>query len=198
MSVGLPRAIVLGDSQAEGLAPHLRVALAPLFHVVNVVWQRGVSTRALYQSGKVEQALEQQPNVVILVLGGNDTVGTHYRNTLIEMVGLAARDGAHVIWIGPAYSEDLDVENRHAAAREAQRAILPALGVLWLDSFAWTRDGHTPDGVHFTRGAYERQAQAIAREIAARRGASIPSSLIVGGAIAGAAAIGLGLFLGRR
>lgn len=201
----LPRAVVLGDSQAEGLAPHLRGALAPLFYVVNTIWQRGISTRALIRSGKIEAALAQRPAVVMFVLGGNDTASDSYRQDLIDAVALAARDGARVIWVGPAYSLDPVVERRHAAAREAQRALLPTLGVLWLDSVAWTRAGHADDDVHFTRVGYAAQATAIAVALEARRTevlvasrGSSTSPLIVGAVAAAALAVGLGVWAATR
>lgn len=169
----LPRAVLIGDSQMEGLAAHLRLALGALFHTVNASWQRGASTRATIESGKIEAALAQRPDVVVFALGGNDTANASYVSTLTEAVGRAARDGARVIWIGPAYSIDPHVEARHAAAREVQRAVLPTLGVLWIDSVPLTQSGHAQDGVHFTRAAYEAQARAIAEELT-RRAQSYP------------------------
>jgi lysophospholipase L1-like esterase len=200
----LPRAVFLGDSQGEGLAPHLRTALADLFYLAGSSWQRGISTRAMIRSGKVEAALAQHPAVVVLALGGNDTANDGYRQTLIDMVGLAARDGAHVVWIGPAHASDPEVEARHAAAREVQRAVLPALGVLWLDSVPWTLAGHSDDGVHFTRDAYARQAAEIAAQLRARRdelegGSSGVNRWLVIGAVASlTAALGFGIWASRR
>lgn len=182
MTAALPRAVVLGDSQAQGLAPGLREALPVIgFDVVATITTVGTSTRAMLDSDKIARALEHEPALIVIALGGNDFVTERYPETLHAFVSQARSRGARVVWVGPAHAANADVEARHARTREAQRVIVPATGALWLDSVPWTHEGHSPDGVHFTRTAYAAQARAIASAIAAGGQPSSALPWIAGG-----------------
>lgn len=191
----LPRLVAFGDSQLEGLQPSLRAALAEMFQVVSITAVRGTTTRVLVDSDKIRSIIAaQQPDAVLFVIGGNDTASPAYDDTLIEAV--AFTEGLPTIWVGPAFSTNDSVNVRHAAVSAQQQAVLPQLGVTWLDSRAWTRTGHAGDGVHFTRDAYAEQAAAIAAALEARRG---PSPVVIALGIGlGVAAVGAAAYAAHR
>jgi lysophospholipase L1-like esterase len=159
--------VIIGDSQALGLAPHLARELPRYgYGVTSVLAEVGTSTRAVLRRGWIREALTSSPRALIVVLGGNDDPHDVdvYADLLRSFVAQIP-PGIQVIWIGPMYAASREVEERHAAVREWQRQILPQLGVTWVDPRPWSQAGHAPDGVHFTREAYAAIAQAIARHV---------------------------------
>ena len=162
---------IIGDSQAGGLANHLRTELARrnLGPVTGTATIDGASTRVLLDRRKPQALMEHSnPDLVIVALGGNDTGSSSYPRTLAEFVRALRRPDnsmPEILWVGPAYAERPDVDARHFLTAQVQAATLPALGVRWFDSREWTSDGpggvHAGDGVHFTSNAYAAQASAI-------------------------------------
>lgn len=182
----MKRIVLIGDSQAEGLTNPLRLELARrgVGQLVAQATMVGASTRVLLDRGKIRAALEQARtyDLVIFALGGNDTVSGTYPRTLAEAVrALARADGSmpDVVWIGPAYSTEPDVDARHLLVSRAQAQVLPQLGVRWWDSRAWTMSGHAPDGVHFTRAAYELQAAQIVDRVLSRNAVGLAAGVIL-------------------
>jgi lysophospholipase L1-like esterase len=159
--------VIIGDSQAVGLAPHLERELPRYgYGVARVLAEVGTSTRAAIRRGWVREALEASPRVLIVVLGGNDDPRDRdaYVDLLRSFVA-SIPPGVQVIWVGPMYAASREIEERHATAREWQRQILPSLGVTWIDSRPWSQVGHAPDGVHFTQQAYAAIARAFAKHV---------------------------------
>lgn len=184
----MKRAALFGDSQAQGLAPHLRSLLADYdIDLVHTDARPGLSTsRFVREFDRPSEHYE----LAIVVLGGNDDPGSSYPDTLRQAVGVFSGLADKVLWIGPSYSTASSVEQRHTATRRAQARWLPALGVTFRDPLSWQQGAaaeRQPDGTHFLRDSYELQAEAVALE----------ASLLLSRtalAVAGVVLAGLGAF----
>lgn len=179
--------VLVGDSQAVGLAPHLQAALeARGWRLVGTLAGVGWSTVGVVSSG--DAARLPPADVALVVLGGNDMPSSTYPARISELVGqLSAR---RKLWVGPAAVDvsarggNEAIAERKAAIAEMQRAVLPRLDVRWIDGRAMTRDlQHAPDGLHFTRTAQQRWAERLAPVITKRAS----SWLAFGGGVAIAA-----------
>lgn len=184
------RVALFGDSQAEGLAPHLREDLELVF----VAARRGLSTARFLDEVPWADAEAQDPDLLLVVLGGNDFDGRNYLSTLEHAVDRFSDVCSNIVWIGPSASSDREVAARHDAVRARQAQVLPRLGVTFLDPRAWqigAAGRHAPDGTHFTSAAYALQSQAIAERLRFRP----PWGWIAAGV---AVSVGLGLTLALR
>lgn len=183
---------LIGDSQAEGLAPWLRRELGS--DLVFVDARRGRPTSEFLD------ARIPQVDVLIAILGGNDTASSRYPATLELTVDAFRARSRRIVWVGPSavdVHEDPETAERHDAARAAQARVLPRLGVEFLDPRAWqvgAAGEHAPDGVHFTRAAYELQASAVLEALEG----GLPWGWIAFGIGGVASAIGLGYALAQR
>lgn len=165
------RISLIGDSQMEGLAPHLTRLLEAKGHdVVATEAHRGWST------GRFIENWTHLPesDLAIVALGGNDRPDNEatYRDR-IRMFESLLLLSKKVIWWGPAYSKDPYVQARHLRVANMQRRIVPRtfrdLGggvitvVRWYDSMPVTRylDGVT----HFNRAGYEKWSKEIVSRI---------------------------------
>lgn len=162
--------ILIGDSQAGGLLPHLQEYMrARGLIMIGSATHDGWSTSRFVEEQPAVALGRLEPDVVLIALGGNDVASTAMsRAALAGDIGRLVQQlrvaGAtpHIIWIGPAHSTEADTDRRHAAVTELQRAVLPTLGVEWHDGRPMTNDlPHAPDGVHFTRTSYARWAARI-------------------------------------
>jgi len=158
--------ILIGDSQGVGMKPHLAsgfqtrgLNLAAAF--ANVGWSTRRTLTEL--SDEIEAAIAQhEPRLVLIVLGGNDTPGDAQRSATEDLIQLARKGGATVVWVGPAHARDADLAQRKREVSEIQQAVAIALGISWLNGTEMTKDlTHTPDGVHFTLASQKRWAERI-------------------------------------
>lgn len=160
--------VLLGDSQGQGLAPHLASALTPEYVLRATSVEAGISTAAI-ASTKLEPALTLGPDVVLVVAGGNDGIArtdpARYERTLRAFAKRVRDAGARLVWVGPSVSRDVDVDARHRAAGAIQARVLPTEGALWIDARAYTTTGHAGDGVHFTTAAYGQQAAELGARV---------------------------------
>jgi len=152
------RIALLGDSQMQGLAPHLKPALEAMgAEVTHVTANQGWSTARFLGSGVVSSATGGS-DLAILCLGGNDDYGPSEASAYLATLEALRRQiqSPHVLWLGPATSMDTDVEARHLATARLQRELVPKLaGATWLDSRPYTTLHFRSDGVHFTSSGYE-------------------------------------------
>lgn len=170
------RAALFGDSQAQGLEPHLRTKLAPYgIELVYTSSRPGYTTARFVEAEREVRASARAPfDMAIVVLGGNDTAGASYARTLETALDFFDGLASHILWIGPSRSLDAGVEERHTEAREAQRSFFGGTSVVWRDPRGWqTGAAGAYQGTdsasaksHFTRTAYALQAQAVAYEAA--------------------------------
>ena len=161
--------LLIGDSQAEGLLPYIHERMhARGFTMVGAATHVGWKT-ARFVSEQAAVALSRvNPDVVLVVLGGNDIATTaSARAVLAEdirqfLAQIRSSSSPHIIWIGPAHSTDPNTSRRHEAVADVQSSMLPALGVEWHDGGPMTEDlGHAADGVHFPRTSLIRWADRI-------------------------------------
>lgn len=182
------RVALVGDSQAQGLSPHLGAELAR--HSMRLIARLtipGVSTRRLLDRhlDELREAVRGADRVIV-ALGGNDYgLGTDagraaYRARLRRM--RRELKGKDVLWLGPAFALDRGVARIHDRARAQQKRFFRSTPVRWVDSYPATRSGHAPDGVHFTRERYARWARAVATKAKELGGAGWGWPLAIGAA----------------
>lgn len=163
----MKRAVLIGDSQAAGLAAPLKAALLDRgVAIVGTAAHSGQQTIWFARERIVaEQIARHQPQLVIFALGGNDAQRSYdaWVPGVKEVIRQAA--GLPVVWIGTAFSTSADVQERHLRVARWQQTLLPQLGARWIDSMPLTLTGHIADGVHFTRQGYESWAALVAKKI---------------------------------
>lgn len=148
--------ILIGDSHAEGLGPHLQIA--------GLYYQRGVSTRGLVlawpglPSGTAD--------TVLVSLGTNDAPGSvaDAMGAAVELFRSEA-PAARIVWIGPpdVTRDDIAARVREVAERQSARAA--ELGIQWIDSSPLTQAGRAGDGVHYTAAGYQAWALELTKRV---------------------------------
>lgn len=155
------RVLLVGDSHAQGLAPHLRA----------IAKEEGIPFEALYRVGSradewaadpaLAAAVEAfAPTLVIVSLGTNDAyfgdVAERQGPAIDEIVGLAEGAGAEVVWVsplelGPYRGVEPDYETRTVIEEHAPHVF--ASDELDIDL--------GPDGLHATAAGYGAWAGAL-------------------------------------
>lgn len=161
------RIALFGDSQAGGLAPHLARLLAPDVLVYSST-RSGFSTGRFLDAENWISAAETEPDLALVVLGGNDTASSSYGRTLARAMDTFKEIAPRVVWIGPSHSGSPEVAARHDATRVQQAQILPGLGATFLDPRVWQTGPagrHSADGTHFLGSAYAAQAAVVVAEL---------------------------------
>lgn len=161
------KAVVLGDSQAQGLLPVLGPVLRRHGYELdpNHSWaQQGAGIGDI-----TEHAVRAGPADLALVFsgGGNDPaslVGDQnaYKEKLVTLVGTLRFSGVqNVVLVGPFRSDDAAVARLHDAARLVQERGIP--GSRFVDGYALTVWVPHPAGelTHWSRTGY----QSIALEL---------------------------------
>jgi len=182
MSGPAPRVAVLGDSQAEGLIPHLREPLrAAGYAPTTLVSYRGASSSRL--ATHVDEVLAGSPDLVVLTAGGNDDEGDASRWR--DLARRVTAQGAMLVWMTPPDAEPagsaLDLARaRIASAIERALAGSPRVRVVsGRELFAGLV--HAND-VHFVGTSYAEAARRLARALArepARAGTGAGSLALV-------------------
>lgn len=168
----------MGDSQMQGLAPHLMRLLEARHHEIV-----GTGIRSGWSVSRFIGATVSVPDadLVLVALGGNDSPVNQeaYRTAIAEFLVKYVRSRpVKIVWWGPAYSTDSRVRAQHDRNASMQRAIfadaarlrrergITDIALAWHDSRPVTQYlEHSPDGVHFTRAGYEKWAARIAGEL---------------------------------
>ena len=159
----MARVALVGDSHAQVLWPALTASLRAAGHtVVLSLAKPGWSEARYVKDGIAAKIRAASPDAVVFGLGGNNREsGAAYSATVRALLSTPAR----VIWIGPAVATKEPFARYHAATAALQAAVLPPLGVTWIDSAPYTRDGHRADGVHFT--SYRAWAEGVTPDVLA-------------------------------
>lgn len=164
--------LLIGDSQAGGLSSFLSDAFEGIGSNVRITYHNGWSTRMFRERGHLGRA-HLDVDVAIIVLGNNnfDTNVDTYRREVTWLIDqLYAYGVQRIVWIGPCYSTNPEVEARKEATRGLLRQILHDHNVEYVDSVEMTRYlGRRPDRVHFTSRSYRRWAARILATLAQGR-----------------------------
>lgn len=210
------RYALVGDSQGQGLFPHLQKHLEAAGHAVTLSravpgkppswWARDASLPG--------QLAGAQPDVVVYLIAGNNTDfnPASYGQSVATVVGYARSAGARTIyWLSPGTATKEPFTSNHNRTAEIEPPIMQSLGVTWLDMRPLTLTGHRSDGVHFViPSAYQAWAAQVAPMVlpgafalpglpgGASLGAGAGSSALWWGLAAGVAVLGMLLFLRPR
>lgn len=154
--------------------PLLSASLRAAGHtVVLSLAKPGWSEARYVKDGVAAKLRAASPDAVVFALGGNNREsGAAYSATVRALLSTPAR----VIWIGPAVATKEPFARYHASTAALQAAMLPPLGVTWIDSAPYTRDGHRADGVHFT--SYRAWAEGVTPDVLAAVAAGAPARRI--------------------
>lgn len=158
------RIALIGDSQGQGLWPHLSKFLQASGHTVVLTRaQPGWGIPSYKKEGQIgAQLAAAAPQLVVYSLGGNNWEFNSAKYAAQVNWALAQiPPGAEVLWLGPARATRADVAERHDKTAAMEPGIL---GSRWMDSAPYTQTGHA-DGVHFKSGIYKSWASAIAQHI---------------------------------
>lgn len=184
------RVAYVGDSQGEALFPRLERRLAQALGLANAQRslttvftraQRGWSERN-YQTDNTlpAQLAEARPDVVVIGLGGNNSVKdtTRYLATVRWVLDAARAAGAtRIIWLGPAAATKEPFKGNKEWTRATQTTALSAEpDVVWVDMFPFTGTGHSTDGVHFVMSHYDKWATQLAKSLATVVSSASPAS----------------------
>jgi lysophospholipase L1-like esterase len=169
----MPTLALIGDSHTQALWPRVSKALAPSGYTVVLQEAQPGWSEASFRSKKSDlpaRLVDARPEVVVIELGGNaQKVGDAYAEDVRWLVSAAKDAGAQrILWYGPATSVasiNQDAATRHERTAEAQKTLLPALGVEWHDSRPLTLTDQRSDGVHFTNAGYDRWAADIVASV---------------------------------
>lgn len=183
---GAVRVALVGDSHAQVVWSLFKARLGDLGTVVFSRAEPGWEIRSYQQDGKLaDQIQEARPDVVVFGVGGNnfELTASAYVKRLEWAVETARKAGARwILWVGPATALPDDVAARHEATAALQQALLPPLGVTWIDARPWTRTGHQDDGVHFKTATYTTWAESVLaklRDVVYGGAAPLPPGAIV-------------------
>lgn len=163
------RLLLLGDSMAEGLAPHLRALAAEHGVEFHALARRGSRIDEWAADPSLEDLLTDfQPHVVLVALGTNDVYslsalersGGAIRPLLDRLVGWPHRDdyglGAAVVWVmPPSLPDELGGFERDDALLDRIRDEARTFPSDELDI------PRAPDGVHPTAAGYAAWAGAL-------------------------------------
>jgi len=157
---------VIGDSHMEALGPRLRRLLSSAgASSVRTEARRGWSTGRYAAAGELS-ALAAGSDLVVVELGGNDSPGSSYAETVASVLRQVSAPGREVVWVGPAVATRPDVAIRHNQTADLQRAILASAGIRFIDGRRLTVPGELRDDhVHFSAEGYDRFATGILREL---------------------------------
>lgn len=155
---------VIGDSHADGLQRALPSALnAAGFTVVHYEPHGGWSSKALLDRGAVDNAIASRPDVVLVVAGHNDPVGTASAVARSQIIRKLRAAGAAVFWLVlPAAPSRADV---NAQVDAAKRQLRGEAGVTLLDGSEVVSGAMTRDTVHYDREGYVQIAQFVVRKL---------------------------------
>lgn len=163
--------VVLGDSQAEGLAPFLR---ASGFTVID---RRGWSTARL--RGELGAILARRPELVVLVTGGNDDPDAPgYAELLRGIVAQVRASGAKLVVVGPVFAKVQPDAQVHPRTAAKIRAALAGTGATFIDAQPLTRDLARDSNVHLDRAGYAVYAARLERALRPGSGALLGLALL--------------------
>ena len=164
-------AVVIGDSQAQGLLPVMGPVLARHGYDLDTgrSWaEQGASIDTVTQHARTAGPADL---AIVLSGGGNDPASLianadAYRTKLQTLVGTLQFAGARsIVLVGPMRSDDPAVAAQHDAARAIQARGVP--GARWVDGYRLSSFVPHPSGnpTHWTRAGYEQIALELEKAI---------------------------------
>lgn len=159
------RVVVIGDSIAVGMWPHL-VNLrdgcpGEPVKMMQAVWEGAHVTQ--FGPDVMASIFAQRPTHIIVSLGGNDfnrTDPDNVKAAIYELAEALQRDAAHSTWIMPPPMPKEDALVRAwivDATRHTGYFDTPAVAEL--------EQYRAPDGIHYTPAGYRRLAELVWHEI---------------------------------
>lgn len=161
------RYALIGDSQGQGVFPHLRRLLEAAGHTVSLSLAVPGKPPSWWAKSAMlpGQIASARPDVVVFLLAGNNTDfdPASYGRSAATLVGWARSAGAQTVyWLSPAAAVREPFATNHNRTAALEPTVLAPLGVRWMDMRPLTSSGHRDDGVHFTSAAYQAWASRLA------------------------------------
>ena len=160
---------LIGDSHTQVVWPVLTPILEQQGHTITSTQANaGWSAKKYLSTGAVDRVNQDDPDAVIVGLGGNNhDLSDRYGETIKEFVDRLGRN-RKIIWMG-AYTSDLQkaesTAKRHEWTSDYLGRILPKENVFFIDTRPISKTGHRDDGVHFTRDEYKRMVKEMTPDI---------------------------------
>ena len=150
------RIVLIGDSYGEGIGPHLKHPMLACGVEYSFYAKRGTSATQWVREDWIGPVLKEDPDVVMVSLGGNDFLRQDadvIREAVNGIVARVRRSGARLFWMEPLSLPYPD----KAGVREMWRK---ATGDDWFRS-EHLHYGRAPDRIHISYDNYRDWAQKI-------------------------------------
>ena len=151
-------AVMIGDSHSQLLFPFIKEYLG--LNYLDIISEPGWGIKRYMSQGVVQ--LLPSADVAVVSLGGNnrnmDMIS--YATEVKEFVDLLQTKFKRIVWIGPFYSDDPDVNFRHARTNIFLKLELP-ISVGYIDTYDLSKPIVRYDKVHFERDGYKLLVEQI-------------------------------------
>ena len=115
---------------------------------------------------KIAPVIQNDPDIIIVSIGGNNFQldGAKYGAEVSEFLQRLGYPKRKIVWLGPLYATRSDVDKRHRWTNDWLIKNLPRK-INYVDLYPFSASGHSSDGVHFTRSAYNQIVSSIEPKI---------------------------------
>jgi hypothetical protein len=115
---------------------------------------------------KIAPVIQNDPDIIIVSIGGNNFQldGAKYGAEASEFLQRLGYPKRKIVWLGPLYATRSDVDKRHRWTNDWLIKNLPRK-INYVDLYPFSASGHSSDGVHFTRSAYNQIVSSIEPKI---------------------------------
>ena len=157
-------AVMIGDSHSQLVFPFAKDKLP--FKYLDIISKPGWGVKKFMNEG-IPQSLPSA-DVVIVALGGNnfDMDRRSYENEVNQFLQVLEAKFKRIVWIGPYFSTDPNVNRRHALTNVFLKLHLP-ISVGYIETYG-IRDIPHRDGVHFETNGYKEVVQRIMPKLKAQ------------------------------
>lgn len=199
----MPRAVLIGDSHSTVTNNFLKEKLEQDGYMVPLTLQNvGWSIHSYLSRDVLNQVREARPDTVVVKLGGNNYIQNEqkYKEKMDLFLQEIGYPKTKVVWIGPYYSDESrapETAAKHDWTRAWMKSNLPK-DIAFIDSYDYSKTGHSNDGVHFTRSSYRRMIDEMYPQILAGMKKGINPLLLVFGLSLASVAVILGWSARRK
>jgi hypothetical protein len=149
---------MIGDSHSQLLFPFIKDHLG--LNYLDVISNPGWGIKKFMSRGIIQNLPDA--DVAVVSLGGNNhnMDMNSYATEIHEFIDLLQTKFKRIVWIGPFYSDDKDVNFRHARTNILLKLELP-ISVGYIDTYDLSQSFERYDKVHFNRDGYKELVSQI-------------------------------------